>query len=49
MFKYQDNQITTDILKNFIEYKFPTSYEKNCLYDVSAFNLDTCNVENQQN
>ena len=28
-----------------IEYKFPISYEMNCLYNVFAFDLETCNVE----
>ena len=27
------------------EYKFPISYEMNCLYNVFAFDLETCNVE----
>ena len=45
--KYEDNQRTDDILRIVIEYKFPNSFEKNCLYGVFAFDLDTCNVENQ--
>ena len=28
-----------------IEYKFPISYGMNCLYNVFAFDLETCNVE----
>ena len=28
-----------------IEYKFSISYEMNCLYNVFAFDLETCNVE----
>ena len=31
-----------------IEYKFPISYEINCLYNVFAFDLETCNVEHSE-
>ena len=30
-----------------VEYKSPISYEKTCLFAVFAFDLETCNVENQ--
>ena len=45
--KYKDNQITDDILKKVIEYKFPTPYEKNCMYTVFASDLETTNLEIQ--
>ena len=32
-----------------IEYKFPTSYEMNCLYNLFAVDLETCNVEYSEN
>ena len=46
-FKYEDNQISKDISKQVIEYKFPISYEKNCLFGVFAFVLETLNVSYQ--
>ena len=43
-FKYEETQIKNDLLKQVIEYKFPISYEVNCLYSVFAFDLETCPV-----
>ena len=47
-FQYEYNEISDVILKQVIEYIFPTSYEKNCMFVVFAFDLETCNVENQK-
>ena len=47
-FKYEDNQISDNILKQVQEYKFPISNEKNCLYAVFAFDLETANVDYKQ-
>ena len=44
-FRYEETQINVNILQQVIEYKFPISYEMNCLYNVFAFDLETCNVE----
>ena len=44
-FKYEGTQINDNILQQVIKYKFPISYEMNCLYNVFAFDLETCNVE----
>ena len=44
-FRYDETQINDNILNQVIEYKFPISYEMNCLYNVFAFDLETCNVE----
>ena len=46
-FQYESNEISDDILQQVIEYKFPISYEKNCKLAVFAFDLETCNAENQ--
>ena len=46
-FKYQDNQFSDIILKQVEEYKFPIPNDKNCMHAVFAFDLQTCNVENQ--
>ena len=35
------------ILKQFLEYKFPITYEKNCMFAVFASDFETCNVKNQ--
>ena len=48
-FKYEETQINDTILQQVIEYKFPTSYEMNCLYNLFAFDLETCNVEYSEN
>ena len=45
IFKYEETQIDDNILQQVIEYKFPISYEMNCLNNVFAFDLETCNVE----
>ena len=47
-FKYEDNQISDNILKQVQEYKFPISNEKDCLYAVFAFDLETANVDYKQ-
>ena len=44
-FKYEAKQISDNILKQVQEYKFPISNEKDCLYAVSAFDLETANVD----
>ena len=44
-FKYEETQINDNILQQVIEYKFQISYEMNCLYNVFAFDLGTCNVD----
>ena len=44
-FRYEETQINDIIIKQVIEYKFPISYVMNCLYNVFAFGLETCNVE----
>ena len=44
IFKYEETQINDIILQEVIEYKFPISYEMNCLYNVFALDLDTCDV-----
>ena len=46
-FKHGSNEVYDVFLKQVIEYKFPTSYEKDCMFAVFAFDLETCNVENQ--
>ena len=43
--RYEEIQINDIILQQVIEYKFPISDEMNCLYNVFAFDLETCNVE----
>ena len=44
-FRYEETQINDIIIKKVIEYKFPISYEMNCVYNVFAFDLETCNIE----
>ena len=44
-FRYEETQINDNILKRVIEYKFPISYDKNCLHNIFAFDLETRNVE----
>ena len=39
---------TDDTPRKVIEYYIAITNEKNCLYGVFAFDLETCNVENQQ-
>ena len=46
-FKYETIEISDVILKQVIEYNFSISYEKDCMFAVLAFDLETCNVENQ--
>ena len=44
----QESNETADVIsKKIIECKFPISYEKNCMFAVFAFDVETCNVENQ--
>ena len=47
-FKYEANQISDNILKQVQEYKLPISNEKDCLYAVFAFDLETANVDYKQ-
>ena len=46
-FKNESNELSDVFLKHVIEYKLPTTYEKDCMYAVFAFDLETCIVENQ--
>ena len=41
--------VNNNILQQVIEYKFPMSYEMNCLYNLFAVGLETCNVEYSEN
>ena len=47
-FEYQPNHITDNILKQVVEYKFPISTEKDCLFGVFSFDLETVNVPYQE-
>ena len=47
IFKYESNEISDVSLRQVEEYKFPISNDKNCVFAVFAFDLETCNVENQ--
>ena len=44
-FRYEETQINDNLFKQVIEYKFPISYEMNCLHNVFAFDLETCIVK----
>ena len=46
-FNYESIEISDVILKQVTEYKFPISYEENCMFAVFAFDLETCSVKNQ--
>ena len=46
-FEGESNEFSDAILKQVVEFKFPTSYEKNCMLARFVFNLETCNEENQ--
>ena len=45
--EYQPNHITDNILKQVVEYKFPISSEKDCLFAVFSFDLETVTVPYQ--
>ena len=47
-FDYQPNHITDNISKQVVEYKFPISNEKDCLFAVFSFDLETVNVPYQE-
>ena len=47
-FEYEPNHITDNILKQVQEYKFPISNEKDCLFAVLSFDLETVNVPYQE-
>ena len=47
-FEYEPNHITDNILKQKQEYKFPISNEKDCLFAVFSFDLETVNVPYQE-
>ena len=47
-FEYEPNHITDNILKQVVEYKFPTSIEKDCLFAVFSFDRETVNVPYQE-
>ena len=46
-FKYEENHSSDGFLKQVGEYRFPISNKKNGMFAVFAFDLETCNVENQ--
>ena len=45
-FKNESNEIADDILRQVDECKLPLCYEKNFVFGVFAFDLETCNIEN---
>ena len=47
-FEYEPNHITENNLKQVVEYKFPTFREKDCLFAVFYFDLQTVNVSYQE-
>ena len=47
-FEYQPNHITDNFLKQVVEYKFPISNEKDCLFAVFSFDFETVNVPYQE-
>ena len=47
-FIYYETQINDNILKQVVEYKFPKSYEMNCLNSVFGFDLDIFDVEDSE-
>ena len=47
-FEYEPNHITDNILKQVQEYKFPISNEKDCLFAVFSFEVETVNVPYQE-
>ena len=44
-FRYEEAQKNNNIIKQVVEYNFPISNDKNFLYNVFVFALETCNVE----
>ena len=46
-FKCESNEITDGLLRQVIEYSFPSPYEKKCMFAVFAFDHETCNLEIQ--
>ena len=47
-FEYQPNHVTDNILKQVVEYIFPISNEKDCLFAVFSFDLETVNMPYQE-
>ena len=47
-FEYEPNHNTDYILKQVVEYKFPISKEKDCLFAVFLFHFETVNVPYQE-
>ena len=47
-FRYEETQINHNISKQLIEYKFPISYEMNCLCNAFGFDLESYIFENSQ-
>ena len=47
-FEYHSNHITDNILKQVVEYKFPISDAKDCLFAVFSFDLENVNVPYQE-
>ena len=47
-FEYEPNHITDNILKQVQNYNFPISNEKDCLFAVFSFDLETVNVPYQE-
>ena len=46
--EYEPNHISENNLKQVVEYKFPKSNEKDCLFAVFSFDLETVNVPDQE-
>ena len=44
-FKYETSQISDTLLKQVQEYKFPRSNEKDCMFSVFSFDLETVNLD----
>ena len=47
-FEYKPKHISDNILKQVVEYKLPISNEKDCLFAVFSFDLETVNVQYQK-
>ena len=47
-FEYQPKHLNNNNLKQVVEYKFPISNEKDCLFAVFSFDLETVNVPYQE-
>ena len=47
IFDYEPNPFSDNVLKQVVKYKFPLCNEKDCLFAVFSFDLETVNVPNQ--